>query len=100
MSFNNDKCKVLLLNASKKELSFTLLGEEVQIVKTIKYLGVMLSWCKQTSLYNKHISQMIAKAETRVNAIRHMGFHSDGLRPETSTKMYKVIVRPILEYAA
>ena len=29
-----------------------------------------------------------------------MGFHSDGLRPETSTKMYKVIVRPILEYAA
>ena len=59
-----------------------------------------MSRCRQTSLYSKHISQIIAKAETRVNATRHMGFHSDGLRPETSIKMYKVIVRPILEYAA
>ena len=89
-----------MLNASKKDLSFTLLAEEVEICKTIRYLGVMLSRCRQTSLYSKHISQIIAKAETRVNATRHMGFHSDGLRPETSIKMYKVIVRPILEYAA
>ena len=89
-----------MLNASKKDLSFTLLGEEVEICKTIRYLGVMLSRCRQTSLYNTHISQMIAKAETRVNATRHMGFHSDGFRPETSTKMYIVIVKPIVKYAA
>ena len=29
-----------------------------------------------------------------------MGFHRDGLRPTTSIKMYKALVRPILEYAA
>lgn len=100
MSFNNGKCKVLVLNASKKDLSFTLLGEEVEIFQTVRYVGVMLSSCRQTSFYNTHLRQRIAKAEARVNATRHMGFHSDGLRPETSTKMYKVLVRPILEYAA
>ena len=29
-----------------------------------------------------------------------MGFEKDGLRPETSIRMYKTIVRPILEYGA
>ena len=29
-----------------------------------------------------------------------MGFHKDGLRLETSIRMYKTLVRPILEYAA
>ena len=100
MSFNNDKCKILVLNASKKDHSFKLLGKEVEIVKMVKYLGVLLSRSRQTSLYTSHISKMIAKAETRVNSIRHMGFHSDGLRPETSTRMYKILVRPIMEYAA
>ena len=63
-------------------------------------MGVILSRRRQTSLYNNHIRQMLAKAETRANVIRHAGFHSDGLRPMTSTSMYKTLVRPILEYAA
>ena len=100
MSFKHDKCKILVLNASKKDHSFKILGKEVEIVKMVKYLGVLLSRSRQTSLYTSHISQMIAKAETRVNSIRHMGFHSDGLRPETATRMYKILVRPIMEYAA
>ena len=29
-----------------------------------------------------------------------MGFHKDGLRPETAVRMYKILVRPILEYGA
>ena len=65
MSFNNGNCKILVLNASKKNLSFTLLGEEMEIFNTVRYLGVMLSRCRQTSLNNAHIRQMIAKAEAR-----------------------------------
>ena len=37
---------------------------------------------------------------TQVNCIRHFGFSSDGLRPFTCIRKYKVLVRPILEYAA
>ena len=29
-----------------------------------------------------------------------IGYHKDGLRPETALKMYKVLVRPLLEYGA
>ena len=100
MSFNISKCKAMVLNRSKKGLSFSLSGTEIEIVEKIKYLGVIWSRSRQTSLYSRHISKMLEKAETRINAIRHMGFHSDGLRPETSVRMYKILVRPILEYAA
>ena len=100
MSFNISKCKAIVLNKSKKGLSFSLSDTEIEIVEKIKYLGVIWSRSRQTSLYSRHISKMLEKAETRINAIRHMGFHSDGLRPETSVRMYKILVRPILEYAA
>ena len=53
-----------------------------------------------TSLYGKHIRELLEKAEERVNAIRHKGFKSDGLRPETTVRMYKTLVRPIIEYAS
>ena len=99
MSFNIDKCKVLVLNAGLKGLTFNLFGQSMELVTETKYLGVLLTRSRQTSLYGKHISQILEKAEARVNAIRHMGFRSDGLRPETSVKMYKILVRPMLEYA-
>ena len=35
-----------------------------------------------------------------MNVIRHKGIQRDGLRPEASIRMYKIIVRPIQEYAA
>ena len=43
---------------------------------------------------------MLEKAKKRLQCIKHYGFHRDGLRPETAIKMYKLLVRPILEYGA
>ena len=40
------------------------------------------------------------KAERRIQCIKHLGFHQDGLRPQTAVRMYKVLVRPLLEYGA
>ena len=40
------------------------------------------------------------KAEKRLHCITHYGFHRDGLRPETAIKLYKLMVRPILEYGS
>ena len=100
MSFNTKKCKVLVLNAALKGLSFKLTGRLLELVKETKYLGVTLSRTRLTSLYGRHLAKILEKAEVRANAIRHKGFHSDGLRPETTVGMYKALVRPILEYAA
>ena len=46
------------------------------------------------------MSFILEKAEDRANCLRHLGFNRDGLRPETSLRMYKILVRPILEYAS
>ena len=80
MKFNVDKCKVLPLNMGLKGLQFNLDGKSIEIVTKTKYLGVLLSRSRLTSLYGKHIKEVLEKAEVRVNAIKHKGFKSDGLR--------------------
>ena len=72
----------------------------METVSQIKYLGIIISRSRLTTLYGKHIENMLEKAETRINVIRHMGYQRDGLRPEASIRMYKILVRPIIEYAA
>ena len=102
MKFNagKKKCIVLPLNTGLKGLAFNLDGVNIEIVSRTKYLGVLLSRSRLTSLYGKHLADVLQKAEVRANVIRHKGFQSDGLRPETAIRLYKTLVRPILEYAS
>ena len=103
MYYTIDKCKAMILNASStkaESLHFHLLNEELEIVQSYKYLGIVLSNTRLTSLYTLHISKVLEKAEKRISCIRHFGFDRDGLRPQTSIVMYKKLVRPTLEYAA
>ena len=93
MRFNIDKCKVLPLNVELKGMVFRLGGEPLKTVTQARYLGIMLSRGRLTTLYGNHIKQVLEKAEVRANAIRHLGYHSDGLRPQTSIAMYKTLVR-------
>ena len=75
-------------------------GKLLKIVKWARYLGIIISRRRLTTLYGKYIQNILEKAEARTNVIRHLGYHSDGLRPVTSVSMYKTLVRPMLEYAA
>ena len=100
MTFNIGKCKIMILNLRKPATRFYLAGKEIKFTDRYKYLGVTLSNRMQTSLITHHISSILEMAEKRVNCIRHFGFQGDGLRPATSVKMYKTLVRPILEYAS
>ena len=100
MQFNNDKCKVMTLNSPRKDIDFRLGETILEKITKYKYLGVVLSNKRLTSLYTHHFKQVIERAEKRLNCIRHFGFDSDGLRPATCISMYKVLVRPILEYAS
>ena len=40
------------------------------------------------------------KAKNRLGVIRLLGFHKDGLRISTAVKLYKLLIRPILEFGA
>ena len=100
MTFNIDKCKIMVLNRSVKGIEFKLGKKCLEIVKIYKYLGILFSITRLTSLYTQHFARLIEKVEKRINCVRHLGFESDGLRPATCLCMYKVLVRPILEYAS
>ena len=39
MSFNADKCKVMVLNGKRKNLRFTLQGSQLEIVNKYKYIA-------------------------------------------------------------
>ena len=100
MDFNTDKCKFMILNGRRKNIYITLHHKILEVVIIYKYVGITLSNTRLTSLITKHVSHVIEKAEKCVNWIRHFGFTSDGLRPQTSIEMYKILARHILEYAA
>ena len=71
MRFNASKCKIMTLNPRKPRVPFLLLGEVLESVNEYKYIGIKLSNKRQTSLITHHISDILQKAEKRVNCIRH-----------------------------
>ena len=46
------------------------------------------------------LSEALKRAARRLSEIRSFGFHEDGLRPDSAVRMYKMFVRPILEFGA
>ena len=102
MKFNVDKCKILIFNKpSKRECPlFELYGKPLEIVTEYKYLGIIISTKKPSNIFTTHFSNILEKAAVRVSTIRSYGFREDGFRLETSIKLYKLLVRPILEYCA
>ena len=59
-----------------------------------------MSTKKLANLYVEHFDVILDKARKRLWQIKHIGFSRDGLRPETALKLYKLLIRPILEYGA
>ena len=98
MSFNTSKCKVMVFNGSSTDMIFTLNDEQLQIVETYKYLGVILSSKYITNLFRQHYAKITQKARIRSNILKRHGFHEDGLRLKTAIRLYKIVIRPILEY--
>ena len=99
MKFSSSKCKIVVLNRPERGLAFDLAGERLEIVPFWKYLGIHI--CRSgTNSFKRYFEQVLKKAQTRLNCIRHYGFHKDGLNPCTALKLYKLLVRPILEYGA
>ena len=67
-----------------------------------KYLGIHLS---DLGSYEKHPHsdfhrETLEKARMRVGVVSLLGMHMDGLRPKTAVRLYKSLVRPILEFGA
>ena len=100
MSFNTSKCKVIIFNEPPRDTTFTLSKHRLEIVKTHKYLGIILSSKYITNLYRQHFSDIISRSKIKSAIISRHGFHEDGLRLSTAIKLYTLVIRPVLEYSA
>jgi len=105
MEFHPGKSKVLVFHqaALPKEkaqrLSFLLGGAPLEILSEYKYLGIRVS-NKGGVSYKLFFEEMLSKAALSLARVIQYGFASDGLRPLTAVRLFKSIVRPVLEFGA
>ena len=53
-----------------------------------------------TNLFRRHYADIIERATVKSAIISRHGFHADGLRLYTALRLYKLVIRPVLEYCA
>ena len=100
MAFKTSKCEVMVFNGAPKTDTFTLNGDRLKIVDCYKYLGVNLTSKYVTNLFRTHFSDVIGRTKIKAAIISKQGFHEDGLRISTAIKLYKLMIRPLLEYGS
>ena len=100
MAFNTSKCKVMTFFGAPAHTSFSLGSAVLEEVQTYKYLGITITSRYVTNLFKDHFTLIIEKAKSVAASIRNYGFSRDGFRTETTIKLYKLLVRPILEFCA
>ena len=100
MTFKTSKCKVMILNETNTNARFTLDNTTLGIVSTYKYLGIVITSKYVTNLFKSHFEYILNKAKTKAAAIRAFGFSKNGFRVKSSVRLYKLLVRPILEFCA
>ena len=96
MSFNVNKCSVLVFNDhnSSPDANYSLGGVQLEVVHETKYLGVLL---QSDFKFGKHLNDKINKAKRQLGLITRTLFKA----PESAKLLaYKSLCRPHVEYAA
>ncbi|KAK3932397.1 putative RNA-directed DNA polymerase from transposon X-element [Frankliniella fusca] len=72
-------------------------GEAVPHLDHTKYLGV---WISPQLSWARHIAEMAAKCDRRINFMRSLAGATWGCHPGMLLRLYQTTVRPVLEYGA
>ena len=98
LSLNPVKCKSMLVSRKKKPtqlLPFHLNGSLLEHVDTFKHLGILLS---SDLSWSAHVSSICAKAKKIVGLLYRR--FSTNVDSQSLLEMYKMLIRPHMEYAA
>ena len=90
----------MVLNGPSSDVNLMMYGNILEIVDSYRYLGITLTSNRITNLFKTHFNLLMDKAKSRASTIRRYGFHLGGLRLASAIRLYKLFVRPILEYCA
>ncbi|KAF6210385.1 hypothetical protein GE061_013489 [Apolygus lucorum] len=96
--YNPLKTQVLRISRRRKtrELSVYLMGERLQFVNQLKYLGVMFDGALR---WTKHIQYVCGKASQLINILSRAAKMHWGLGPEALGIIYRGAIVPIILYA-
>ena len=95
--FNKEKSNVMVFGMRKKCQDKFRLGEnDLKIVETYKYLGLILD---KNFSWKKHLEKVLEKARKRSRALCGLGIRK-GTSARAILRGWEVLVRPVLEYGA
>ena len=92
MKLNADKCHILHLGAKNNLYQYYINGIALECVDAEKDMGVMIS---KNLKPDTHINKCVSKANSMVGMIRRT---FTNINKDMFNRLYKVYVRPILEY--
>ena len=93
MTFNADKCKVMHIGRNNQKLPYTMSGQKMKITELEKDLGVLISEDMKPS---QHCAKAAKSANATLGQISLFHYRNK----QMLAKLFKVFVRPKLEYAA
>ena len=97
-TYNKTKSEVVVFGSNKKEEGvWSLWGEEIAQEDWYKYLGLDI---KGNRKWGKYKCRLLEKAKKRLAQTWGMGIQSGALTVRAAEKVWKAIVRPIVEYGA
>ena len=92
MEFNVDKCKIMHIGHSNPKHTYTMDGSELSTSTAERDLGVLID---DKLRFDKHIKAIVGKANRMLGMIK-IGFAC--LDIPVFLNLYRVLVRPLLEY--
>jgi hypothetical protein len=98
MKISSQKTVYCIFNKGSRKLEINLeyKGSQIKADHNARFLGVYLD----PGLHlHKHAETMATRALKRINMLRSIKGHNWGASEELIIKSYKVMIRPILEYA-
>ena len=102
--FNGKKSGVMVFNAptavraTAVAAKWELFGEAVKVTDEYTYLGTVA--CTDDADWNRHVREVIKRAEQRSDDLLWMCHYDRGMRPRTAITLWQSLVRPVLEYAS
>ena len=92
--FNVGKCVVL--SSVPPNQPFCIYGQEIHRAQNFTYLGVVFT--AAGIHWEHHFTRMGERANGKVAALKALGCNGNGFSLQTSLRIYKSMIRPILEY--
>ena len=108
LEFAPEKSKTLVVHKTylpkhKRSPPLFLNSTPLEQVDFFTYLGIEISGkgdveCSSAKPYGAFVSKILQKAKKRAGVVSLLGNSYDTLRPATAIRLYKSLVRPILEF--